>query len=454
MSAALEKTQKIIFFTALFTLIALWNIPNTIAGRYISGGVLLLTLFLLRPSLKAFFLESKVLVIFFIYLVIHLVFFSTNFPMALKNFRGEWMEFILFSIAGAGAGMVIGKMKLKETLLYLGVSFSIPLFIHLILISIKFYITGSIPWKYVGISETHGPLSYAALQASILLFTYLIFQAKTIFEKTFSMLLIGLCVGSPLLAGSRGGIVFVLLSLTLIYLTYLLSPQHKKLTPRKKYLGTICICGVVIFSVLVGINSDPKRWEGLSSRFAIGLAGNPIKVYCKGIPYLVDELVSKEGGINENERLGIESVINGDGARVMAARAGVRLVAKNPMGINQSKEAYQIAITKECGTTPMLFISHTHNAWLDTALAIGIPGAALLFLVMLMYAIKGYRTYKGNIEIAPYGLALFISSTIWIIRGLVDATQRDQMLEIQAFMFALLLGLILSKERLKTSITS
>jgi O-antigen ligase len=115
------------------------------------------------------------------------------------------------------------------------------------------------------------------------------------------------------------------------------------------------------------------------------------------------------------------------------------------MGIDQSKKAYQIAITEFCGTNPKIFISHTHDAWIDTSLAIGIPGALLLLLVLIRYAQIGYHHLKENLPSSPYGLALFSSASVWILRGFLDSTMRDQMLEMQAFIFALLLGLIISK---------
>jgi O-antigen ligase len=116
------------------------------------------------------------------------------------------------------------------------------------------------------------------------------------------------------------------------------------------------------------------------------------------------------------------------------------MASENPMGINGSKQAYQIAITRFCGKPPAIFISHTHNAWIDTSLAIGIPGAILLLLVMLNYGWQGFRMIKQDNQINPFALALFASAGIWILRGVLDSTLRDQMLEMQAFILAFLLA--------------
>jgi hypothetical protein len=47
-------------------------------------------------------------------------------------------------------------------------------------------------------------------------------------------------------------------------------------------------------------------------------------------------------------------------------------------------------------------------------------------------------------HINPFALALFISAGIWILRGVLDSTLRDQMLEMQAFIFAFLFASAIS----------
>ncbi|OZA13056.1 MAG: hypothetical protein B7Y05_10710, partial [Polynucleobacter sp. 24-46-87] len=101
MPSNLERLQNLIFFPLLFILIPLWNIPHTIAGRYICEGLLLIAVIIYKPNWRLFFSANKVLLIFFAYLLIQLLFFSTNYQQAFSNFRAEWMHFILFSIIGA-----------------------------------------------------------------------------------------------------------------------------------------------------------------------------------------------------------------------------------------------------------------------------------------------------------------------------------------------------------------
>jgi len=444
----LKRFQELIFLAALFILMPLWNIPHTIAGRYICEGVLLISVLLYRPDWKLFFKNNKLLLGFFVYLILQLIFFSDNFRVAFSNFRAEWMHFILFSIIGAGTGLILGKGDAKKFLLYFGIAFSIPLLIHVILFSIKGVSTGTIPWGYWGINEIHGDFAYPALEAAILFSTYYLLQARTKYERLLTIGFIAICIASPLLATSRGGVGFTLAGILFVLLSHLFLGSGKTISNRKKIFFLVSI-PVLLFGVYkVGVISDPNRWGGITSRLAVGFEGDPSLVYCQGIETLENALKKKGVEITPAIQKGLDSVLDGDGARMMAARSGLVLTLQNPMGINQSKQAYQQAIASYCGGDPKIFIAHAHNAWIDTALAIGIPGAILLLLVLINYAKIGYLAFLKYPATAPYGMALFASAWMWILRGLLDSTMRDQMLEMQAFIFAALMGIILAKNNL------
>jgi len=448
-NTSLLRLQKTIFFLALFLVIPLWNIPHTIAGRYICEGLLLITVLSYKPDWKEFFQKNKFLLVFFTYLFIQLIFFSQDFQIAFSNFRGEWMHFILFSIIGAGVGLTLGKKDSSKLLLYLGIAFSIPLYIHLVLFLVKAISIGAIPWRYWGISEIHGDFGYPALEAIMLFFTYYLYQAKGRRERYLAICLMLICIISPFLAESRGGTGFAIAGIFFIFIAHFFIGNTIKAGLYKKILRLFIAIFLIVCTFQIGVMSDPTRWGGILSRLSMGFQGNPSEVYCNGIESLKDTLTSKGIIITPEIQKGLDSVVDGDGARMMAARSGSMLALKNPMGIDQSKQAYQQAITTFCGGPPKIFISHAHDAWIDTALAIGIPGAMLLLLVLFQYARLGYRALKDNSTAFPYGMALFASACMWILRGLLDSTMRDQMLEMQAFIFALLLGMIISKAKSK-----
>ena len=448
MNLKIGQIQKFIIWPLLFIVIALWNIPHTIAGRYISEGLLLLLVIGCKPNWKLFFGANKPLLIFFTYLFIQLLFFSTNYPLAFSNFRAEWMHFIIFSMIGAGAGLLLGKSGSVQILLFLGIAFSTPLYIHLVLSLIKGIELGSIPWGYWGISEIHGDFGYPALEASILLFTFYLYKSKTLLDKILLIGLLIICVASPLLATSRGGTAFAILGTLCVYITHLLSGHGNSFNFSKKLIYLLIFTLGLLGSFKLGIISIPDRWVGTFSRLSVGLQGDPVTIYCKGIHYLEQEFLSKGISITPEIQKGLDSVVDGEGTRAVAARSGYSLMLQHPMGLNQSKQAYQTAIIEACNGSPKIFIAHAHNGWIDTALAIGMPGAILLLITLLQYAKLGLNSLRKSEELSPFGMALFVSACIWMLRGLLDSTFRDQMLEMQAFIFAFLLGVILTKNSL------
>jgi hypothetical protein len=446
MNLDIQKLQKNTLFVLTFILISLWNIPHTIAGRYACEALLLIIIIACKPNWGIFYKANKYLVAFTLYILIHWLFFSTNHRIAFDNFRAEWMHFILFSVIGGGLGLIIGKnYNVRYMLVYLGVAFSIPLFIHLFLFFLKIYEQKVLFSGFVGISETHGPLAYASLQASILFFTYLIYQTRNNLEKALIGLLILICLISPLVASSRGGIGFVILTLIFIYTLHCFLKPGPSITPQKKVIGIISVLLISLVTYLSAAKLDPQRWNGGISRIADGLRENPINVFCTGKSFTSNNLEKNSIDLDKDQSVGIELAFDGDVSRVLVGRAGIILAAKNPLGFDGSKNGYQLAIFSECGKVPALTISNAHNGWIDTSLALGIPGALLLLIVFLRYAKVGWTEGHNDSEVTPFAIALFASTSLWLLRGLVDSTLRDQMLEIQAFIFALLLGLIVAK---------
>ncbi|MEQ1879929.1 MAG: O-antigen ligase family protein [Burkholderiales bacterium] len=445
MISIIKQHSRTLYLTCLFVMAPLWNIPHTIAVRYFFAFFLLIILFFSGLDWRLFFRGNKILLGLFCYLVVHLIFFTTDFPAALNNFLSEWMILIVFSILGAGTGLLLARDGPKRMLLFLGIAFTVPLLIHLGASLYEGLKRMSIPWGYWGINEMHGDLGYTAIHGTIFLSMFLLFQAKEFKEKATALCLLLTCLASPLLASSRGGTIFVLIILMVVALIDLAFKFQHELTLKKQIIGLVAILVVSSLVIKIGTEVDPVRWKGALSRLQMGLMGDPIQITCKGTGVVKKQL--EDAGVviaPEILRL-LDSIQNGDGGRVVTARAALALAGANPWGINQSKQAYEIALSQVCN--PVIRISPAHNGWLDTALAIGIPGAMLYFLVLLNFAKSGYRSMRLDAVNRPYSVALFTMSSIWIVRAFFDSTQRDQMLEMQIFTIALLSGFIASREQ-------
>jgi O-antigen ligase len=438
MTLTAAKLKDFVFYLALFSLIPLWYIPHTIAARYACEAVLLI--FVLSHSLhwRPVLERSKLIFVFIIYLFIHIFFLSDDLKIALTSFKSEWMHFILFSIAGAGSGLFLARKQISNSLLYLGLAFSLPILIHLALLALKGISSGSILWGYWGLSETHGDLAYSSLQAVVFLSVFLLCQAKQASNKVLCVLLLFACLLSIVFAQSRGGLIFIVLAVLLTWITFLFI--HKSLNLKN---GVLAFLLLVAFGLITALASqhNPEKWHESPIRALSALKSDPFLGLCSTPNSTeINDKSEIQARLNPEQMEARSRIMHGDSARIILAKAGFELSKTYPLGFNGSKESYQQAIIQYCGKPPFVEYSHTHNAWLDTALAIGIPGAILLLLVMLNYGWQGLQLARQHNQINPFALALFISAGIWILRGVLDSTLRDQMLEMQAFILAFLLA--------------
>jgi len=387
------KLKDFVFYLSLFSLISLWYIPHTIAARYACEALLLILVLFYTLNWKPILHRSKLILVFILYLFVQIFILSDDLKISLFSFKSEWMHFILFSIAGVGSGLFLARKQVSNILLYLGFAFSVPILIHLTLFAIKGFSSGSIPWGYWGLSDIHGDLAYSSLQAVIFVSVFLLCQAKQSFIKLKH-------------------IVFAFLFLVPIGL-------------------------ITVF----GTHYDPEKWLESPIRALSAFKSDPFLGLCS-TPNAVafNDQSEIQATLNSEQIEARSRVMHGDSARIILAKAGFELSKIYPLGFNGSKKSYQQAIVKYCGKLPFVEYSHAHNAWLDTALAIGIPGAFLLLLVMLNYGWQGFQMIKQHNQINPFALALFVSASIWILRGVLDSTLRDQMLEMQAFILAFLLA--------------
>lgn len=441
--------DKVILFL-LLCLAAIWNIPNTIAARYICEALLVILLLTSNIYWIDALKKLKILIIFFVYLLIQLLFFSTDFTAAIKNFKSEWMHFLIFSTIGIGSGIILRKYKNTNILLILGTAFAIPLFIHIFLVAWKLITNGVLPWGYWGVNTHHADLGYASLQSCILLISFIFFQPSSLREKFLSAAIILICVTSPLIAHSRGGVIFTLLAIVIGISLHLFFLRKKNQKNIYEILAVILALIIISITVKIGITTDKNRWQGILTKAEIALNGDPSSVYCNGVESLRDSLVDRGVTLNRDVELALESVVDGDGARIMAARSGLMLIPENLMGINGSKQAYQNAIKAHCGKNPEIFISHTHNAWIDTSLSIGIIGAILLAYLYFNLMILSFKSISNNSTNNAYFVALFLTSFLWGIRGILDSTQRDHILEIQAFSLFFLFALAFLSDKTNT----
>ena len=446
-----SKSQFIdyIFLGALVLLIPLWSIPGTIALRYFSAAILCFVILFSKLDWMSILKNTRLLLLMYAYLLVQLVFFSSNYYEAFHNFKSEWLKFIVFSLLGLGCGNFLVKLRSSRSSLYFSILWTIPLFIHLCFSLIKWIELGHIPIRYSGLSISHGDLAYTSIHATIFLCIFFLFQAKSLFEKIFTYILFLLTLFSLLIAGSRGGIVFVFISIFFVSSLTFIAPQLPLLIKKRAIilLGSLFLLSFGIYSIVQ--YSDANRWNSTFEKLSVGFKVDALQISCQGIESFANNLHKSGIDLTPTDREMIQSLKDGDGSRVIAAFTAINLIPQNLLGINQSKLAYFTALEKACPeTTPQLL--NAHNGWLDTALGIGVIGALLYLMILSNFFYNGIKILRiSSLDLLPYTIGLTVCSLVWILRSLIDSAQRDQMLEMQIFVICLLYGFI-NKARVKS----
>ena len=426
-------------------LIPIWSIPHTMAARNISLGASLLALCFSRFDWRIYKNQLNIFYLFTGYLLIHLLFFSIDIKIALHNFRSEWLKFILCFILGLGTALAVHRCQLSKALLWVGALFTIPLFVHLLLVLNVWRINFQVfPWGYLGINTFHGELGYASLAATIFLGVYLNFQASKVWEYVFVLACLIVCIFSLAVAQSRGGLTFSIFAILMITTCAIFKKSHKSNMMFRHWFFIMPLLLIITTTAFLAVTADLTRWQSTAGKLKMGAIAsiNSFEIACKGVGVLSTQL-SKSQPLDSETKEQIMSVFDGDGARVIGLVTGLGLIMENPMGIDQSRQAYQIALKKYCQGQPGTILSHAHNGWINTALAVGIPGTLLLFSLFLQVIKIAYQGMNKNNCLNPFSIALFFSSCIWLLRAMIDGTMQDQSLEMQAFILALLLGLTL-----------
>ncbi len=390
--------------------------------------------------------------------------------VAWHSFRVDW----LMSIGAGFIGLVCASRTNFQgpSVFTLGLACMVPVFVHWVLIlfgwsgllgpSVPLVMTwpkiwdalqtqwnsgwsvwaghGAFRWPFHGFDPDHGNLGLAATQSVALLLPLFLtawFQRDRYHAMlTFAGLV--LCLGSVVIAMSRGALIFcTLVILSGLALQFLRQERHFSFRAAGFY-------GVVL-SMIIGLGGlviakDP-RWMLLNDKIQAALmVEDPVGYFCDGpSPELEQRVRSSLNGAKPEHVEAVLSGMNGDGGRLLAARAGLYFVAEHPWGVDGSRHVFKNLMQHACNGVPKVEFAHTHNGWIDLLLALGWMGAGLYFsalLGMMYWGVKRLLQNPSNL----WAQALLLTLVFWLFRGLVDSIYREHALLMQTALITYLAG--------------
>jgi hypothetical protein len=188
----------------------------------------------------------------------------------------------------------------------------------------------------------HDYFGYTSIHAIAILAPFL-FVSRPLWVRLSCIVVIFLSSLSTILAASRAGMAFVLLT-TLVTVTVSLWISVEVHLRRRVFAGGVfCLLAFSLVLGAISYKNDPVRWGRLKERIEEGFHGDALQIVGEG------------------------PVVHGDTARPIVARAAWKLAQRHPWGIDGSRQGYELAV-RQLYPNPVNDLNHSHNGWLDTCL--------------------------------------------------------------------------------------
>jgi hypothetical protein len=376
-------------------LLAIWVLPNTIALRHIFLGIgfiaaiplILQTQFLSRKSISEL-LPLLLLLALFIWVIVHLTFFSLDFDLELKEFKTLWARSFLGAVLAIGFSIAIQRdSKLQP-----------PFFVALFIVSIL---------------NIEAYLYMCAKAGAFISFREYVwtFVFKKIEAAYFGVLAISIACGNIvyLLGAPPSKIRTSVIAWWILGIVIALIASIINITKNGIAIG-VGLCALLAFTYLMRTLFYESR-SGLKVILSLGLIG----VIILG-GWQVNRLFSSPGWSNFVDDVKISSRIdehsywkknnstvfpmNNSGVMVSGnvyermswATAGVRLIKAYPMGYGSINRSF-VGMLNHAKIEQELE-SSTHSGWIDFGLAFGVPGLVIMLTIFL--SILWFGFWKGG----------------------------------------------------------
>lgn len=474
-----------VFYYIFLAYLAILPLANTTALRNIFLFALVCLLVYCIISCNLLFKKElgvrniPVSLIFWCCFLIIFPMFAGQPDIAWINLKGQWGQSIFAWCVGIGAATLLGRQG--PSLWVLAIASTLPIVIHLLLTLLAWsgafganvpvnisvdeiwnslmqvfdlsshghLVWLNFPWGFRGYDPMHGNLGYAACQAIVLFVVCadVAWQKDQQVQFWAAVASITLCLLSVLIASSRGAVFFGLIMLIVSFLVIFFRNRRKQVVYEKYYFkkyifkiifGALVSIGFVALFAVKVVSSD-ARWGGMIDKMSVGFnIENPIDFLCNGLS-LDDQKRIQDKYRNQPPQYSDEliSSLSSDGGRVVLMRVGFSLAVENLRGIDGSRSTYEKLIETKCGHPPVMHFAHTHQAWMDITLALGLVGATIFAWVFIFFLLDGWRGVMGA-SFNTWAFALFLITFFWILRGFMDSIYREHYLQMQAVVISYL----------------
>ncbi|MBI5109190.1 MAG: O-antigen ligase family protein [Rhodocyclales bacterium] len=413
-------TRSGLWQTWLVAVVFIFPIPHTIALRNLLILVGLIALLwtgrkLLPKPVALLAPGAAWLLVLSLWIVFHSVAVSPTPYPSLDQFRANWMGPLLLSALAAWAAAQIAPERAMRTVV-------IALAAHLIWLlgwQLNSVLTiGARPFEVTpfGSYDFHGTLNSFFL--ALLLADRLAFaigrHSSLGLGQHWIWAMLALSLVSDIVLRSRNS--------TMISVALLVASSLVFFSARGRAWWKMAIAIVIALLLGVVAFSMDSRWKGFRESAAIGWTSDS--------PYWMTGNDAFRPPTSSGAALEESAYL-----RAAMARHSINFVADNPLGIGFGHDAFGRAIALKFGHAGM---GSSHSGWLDFALAVGIPGLALLLVTGALAVRGGWRQFREHEDAAGLMFCFLVGS--YLLRCLLDGHLSGWRLGLFAFICGVLIA--------------
>ena len=414
-------------------LYAIWNYPHT---NFVSDTCMIigasLSIYILYLNRSFFKTQQAIpfwlLVALLVWIILHLLFFSNNFSLQLRELTSIWKRVVIAMIFALGFGMALSSAYPKRgywILFYIGMMMPALIFLA------RYWLNLSAPhygWAvpeylrlYGGRESTfymyktdYVAFCLPALAISLAQLKWNIDHVRiwTLANLVYLLSLLAILTTFMLVLGSiKNGIAYSTILIAFFIVLTLITQVNKTLSSSFKGAHwKVWVFKLFMILLVVAISAPIlKRHLDQNSSWKTLWADSKVAVQ-------VDEIDSWKywgtKGYPLNEYGTPVSPTNYE--RLAWGIVGLRLLQENPLGYGLVENSFEHLTKKKW---PESVLRQTHSGWLDLALGIGIPGIILVFSALLFTMVRLMRGGANND--LPNQRAFWASNTLWVLWALL-----------------------------------
>lgn len=330
------------------------------------------------------------ILLLFIWVVIHLVFIGKNHDLQMAEFQSLWKRAALGVIFAIGLGISVTQNNQLRDWRIIIIGLCMPVIIYFVKYLSTYYLPdfGLMPPVYLrlfyGSEEFYvAKIAYVffclpllAVALGVLAHQLKSHMTENLFARWFWAMTIIAVMSLFICENIKNGIMYVLL-LIAIFLGVLLKEGIHRVS-KSNLIIAIAISLIGAIFVTYNLRTNPS-WGTFTADFEVALQTSPSDVWESG---------QNAKFIYPNNKYGLPvSVTNFD--RVFYGCTGLQLLEKNLLGYGLVQSSFGHLAKERWPNAPLI---QSHSGWLDLMLGLGVPGALLLLTAGLLAVFNATTT--------------------------------------------------------------